>query len=1500
MKLIKYLNFCLLLNYLFANPLLADDHSSSLLKQVGVRQFSTEQGLSQNTVNRFFQDRDGFVWIGTEAGLNRLTGTDIDIYNGPDNEITGEAISTIKEDSFGALWVATFENLYRINPERTAADAYILPQLSGKNAEDNFVIDVFEESPGQFWVVTRDAILGLTTDTNDVQAFPSSQRLWQDKAFITSAENDDGYFWLSTTQGVYRFNKQSKAIDKINLLYPFNEKIITQTVKTSANTLFIASLQGALHINLANSNNPTSLVSRENINTAQLFNQQVIFASGDKTFVFDTETKETKHLFSLSEVLPKYSSYSIEKLFIDANNKVWLGTESQGAFIWDPASLKFQTISRLTANSNLKLSNPIIWSFTETETGDFWLGSDDGLNFLDVKNATLTQFLSSEQEILKGESTRMLYMLKKENNLWLATGNGLIKFDTQTFEHKLFRPDRLKASQEFLIYAITESPDGNLWLASEQGAIAFNPTTERFKFPRTLYANDNPEPVTFIRYTGQSLWIGYANRLDKFDPKSNQKSTVFRFSHLKKRYDLSLTDIFIDGNKLWVSFNAAGIYILDLTKSNDQEIKHLQQKTGFPDNIIHALQPDNEHIWASSHAGLIKINREDFSFRVFDYYNGLPTNEFNEGAAGRLSNGQLIFGGTNGVLIFDPKALDTESNDAPIKVTQIASKSEQYQINAFDWLQRSVLFSEKDKVINFKISMLDYISPHKWQYEYWLTGDTETEVSLASGNQISIVNLPAGDYQLNIQAANGSDKSLSTVTIPFEISPFRDFWFYLKLFAGFIIIAGSLALLINRQKQYEKVLDDNTSLESSKKKLELALFSHVQGTWEWSRFGPKITDSRLKIQLPQRDPQTYDFNEYGQLIHEEDQNKNKVAWYKFYNGEQEEIVVTYRVFILDEWIWCRVQGKLIKRDREGKPVKAIGTWTDVTEERQQSIKSSICEQAVQATRDIVVIADNQFNIAFINNAYELLTGYSGEKLIGRNILDIIYSRFEKETAQKLEKQLREKRAWQGETSLPTKSGASFVVDIRIDPFSPTKPESEYVILMTDTSTLSHRTEAQESAIYFDSITGLPNRVLALDRLSHAIAHARLNKTNVALIKLDIDKFDFYQHTLGKSQAREILVGASQRITEVLNKDDTFARIEQDKFFIILENEDKVENISFKIEDILNQLSKSQLVGHSTVNVTACVGVACFPLDASNSSDLITHADEALGQAQTVGENQISFYHREMNKRASDRLAMKSSLKQAIQNNQFYLVFQPKFELASEKFHGFEVFVRWRTPDGNIIYPSQFLKIAEETGLIESLTEWLINQAFRTLNRWKEDGFHTIFSINLHPKYCQRIGSPDYLLEKIKAYGLSTMNLQVEINEKHFATELSSNIEFVNQLKQNGFTVTLDDFGAGNTPLNYLKVINVDSIKLERNFIRSIGQDANNDALLKSIIDMANALDRIPAAKSIEYQEQLDFLIEAGCQVGQGYYFSDPLTESGARRFMLHRPQKNEDNEHPTD
>jgi len=1490
--LVSVLHFAVTLSVLIGASQVMSAELTSLIKQTGFRAFSTEQGLTQNTINRFYQDNNGFIWIATEAGLNRLDGSQIQHFVGPDGILTGDAISQVKEDSDGGMWVATFDHLYRLDKSHQHIETIPLPQMLDNVSETNFVIDVLEERPGHFWVVTRHGLLYLQLANKDIQIHNAMQTLWQDKARIIKATQDVKRIYLATTEGLYSFHKQSLQITKETLTPTFDADIITELLLLDENRLLVGSLNGALIYSLDAATNKTQSLINRRVLAAEKMGDNVFFASYDQLFLFHLGTERLLHVFSLSEILPRYSDYRIIDLFVDRRGKLWIGTESQGAYLWDPNSLKFETLSTLTKRNNPALSDNSVWSFAEGKNGGLWVGTDNGLNFVHPESEAIQTFFTQDTPDVSVDRARMLDMLRVDDNLWLATADGLIRFDLNTYRSKVFRPANLSKNEIFFIYSLTHTPEGILWLASDTGPVSFNPKTETFSYKRDIYTNNEPEEATLIRYFDGLLWIGYADRLDTYDYKRKYKNTVFKFGHLKKTFDLSLTDFHVENNHLWVSFSAAGIYVIDRSTSEYRIIKHFDQKTGFVDNVIHTLESEGDFIWASSHSGLVKIHKENFSYQVFDYYNGLPTNEFNEGAALKTRNGKLLFGAANGLLMISPQELTLPDEEIRPTITSLLTNDQQLFSNGFSWEERNIVINEKESFIQLNLSVLDYLSPHKWHYEYWLDGDQKSASQIVENNKITLTNIQPGNYQLKIRAIMPNTKVYQQVThLPFTVTPHVSSFYHVKIFAALVVAILLIYYLFYRNRLYKQLVAQNRQLIQKKQRLEFALLGKQQGVWDWKNLSGRLADSTITVFLQQSDNLVLTLSQYRSYIHQGDIHLNRREWLNFLHGRVDEISLTYRIYLFEKWIWCRVNGKITQRLPSGKPIRATGTWLDISEERNITEKLEMFEKAIQSTRDIIFIIDHELNIQMVNKAYENHTGFESEGLIGMNLIEIARKRFDQESIEELTSNIQEKRSWQGEATMPTKNAPSFPVDVRIDAFDPTEPDTQYIMVMTDTSSLTDRMESQISSSYFDSITGLPNRVLAHDRLSHAIAHAKLHDANVVLIYLDLDKFDFYQQTLGKSCAREIIVNASKQIAGVLNKDDTFARVERDKFYIIFENPGKLENITFKIEEILNHLSQPQEVGSSIVELTACVGVACYPHDASTTNNLMTCASEALSQAKALGRNKVSFFHKDMNKRASDRLAMKTSLQHAINNNQFFLVFQPKFDLDSERINGFEVFVRWRTAEGNIIYPSQFIKIAEETGLIESLTDWLINQAFRTLRQWKQDGINTVFSVNLIPKYCQRVGSPNYLMRKLKEYDLTPMNIQIEINEKHFTEEVSGNIDFINLLTQKGFNVTLDDFGVGNTPLSYLKNLKIDSIKLERNFVRGIGKDQANDALVKSIINMANVLGYTPAAKSIEYQEQLTFLLAAGCKVGQGYYFSDPLSENSARQFMLSSEEK---------
>ncbi len=1489
LKLKKYLTFNLLLSGLLITITNTGwcNSSKALIKHTGLKQFSIEQGLSQNTIQDIFQDNNGIVWLATNNGLNKLDGVNTEYFHGPNSVLTGQAINVVKEDSSANLWIATDETLYQIDKQRISSEAYRFPNYIKTDNTQNYVVDLIEKSVNQYWIITYKGIFILQSEGKEILPVDSMVLLAREKANITSVINTELEIWLATTKGLYRFNKKSYQIKRFVLPSPLNAAHILSMQLIDSYRLFITANSGAVEINTQLSSaidNP--LISTNRVKASVTLKNIVFYAVDDQIHAYDVKTHTSQHLFTLSEVLPRYTNFTIRNLYIDQGNRLWIGTKNQGAYVWETNTLDFHTLSNIaTDNSKFKLSNNRIWNFSEDKNENLWVATDNGLNYLNLTNKTITTYLTHLTESNQYKTSKIFCLLPVNETLWLGTADGLIAFNTKSREYEVFNPDFIDADGELRIHSITSTPDGSIWMATNLGALKFNPETKVFRQNKTLRPSEASPEATFIRFDHQKLWIGYRNQLDTYDPFQKKRKTIFKVLHSTTNTP-SLTDIHIDKNHLWIAFNGRGIYVIDMLLSKNNIIKQFNHSNGFIDNTVHSLLPDKNSLWASTHSGLVKFNKRDFTYLTYDYFNGLPTNEFNEGASFRTSKGKLLFGGANGILVITPDSLkEPDINTSPM-ITEIGTQEKKYALNGIKWENRNIQFSESDSLLLVHLSILDFISPHKWHFEYWLSGRKQTQPIEISKNEFSISNLKPGSYQLNIRAKIPGYKKFSKITtFPFKVTGEHWALFEIKSLAYLAIIFTIMIFLYRKIIANRLLTQQISGLQKKAAKLNLTILTPLKGIWEWRSNELNIDESELTIFLEYGETIQLTITQYFNSIHLDDLEQVKQKWQSFLNRNTSVISCNFRYFYINKWIHCQIYGKINEFDKNGNILQAGGNWTNTTLNSIKKEKLNLFKSAFQSTRDIIFILNKDLDIISVNKAYKRQTGFSSQYLIGKNIVEIAETRLAYKVSDELITQIKENKSWQGEASMPRKNSSSYPIDIRIDAIKHEKNKSNYVVIMSELSSQIRNNSETSTGSYYDILTGLPGLALAKDRLSHATAIARLQNRDLILVHIDLEKFKFYTQTLGKGGAREIVVNSSNRILALLNKQDTLARVSTHEFYIIFENVEHIETVSFKLESILKQLSTPQIIANSNVKITASAGISCFPLDASTSKELRQTAQKALAQAQQSGPGKINYFNKEVNTRAADRLNMKAALHSAIQNNQFFIVFQPRYHLASNQIAGFELLLRWRTQEGNIIYPSQFIRIAEETGLMEMTTHWLIEESLKVQARWKKEGINTIFALNLTPEYCNKDNTADYLVDKLSENGLSPMNLQIEISEKEYSKDINNNLKFVANLRQKGFDITLDDYGSGSTPLNYLKNIPVHSFKLDRNFVRNIGKDKNNDHLVCSIISMINGLRLSCTAKGIENKEQLNFLINAGCEYGQGYYFSDPLSEPGAKDFI---------------
>ena len=435
--------------------------------------------------------------------------------------------------------------------------------------------------------------------------------------------------------------------------------------------------------------------------------------------------------------------------------------------------------------------------------------------------------------------------------------------------------------------------------------------------------------------------------------------------------------------------------------------------------------------------------------------------------------------------------------------------------------------------------------------------------------------------------------------------------------------------------------------------------------------------------------------------------------------------------------------------------------------------------------------------------------------------------------------------------------------------------------------------------YYDSLTGLPNRTLLFDRLQQYLANAMNDGLKVALLFIDLDRFKVINDSLGHTNGDLLLKDVAQRLSLLVRNSDTVARLGGDEFVIALPSITSSEDISRIAAKILSVLSEPIHIDSHEIYSGASIGIAFFPDDGETAADLMKHADIAMYQAKDQGRNAYRFFSTEMNLHAYDRQIIENQLRKAIQGDELFLVYQPQIEIATGRITGFEALVRWRHPERGIVTPNDFIPLAEETGLVIPLGEWVLNTACAQNSSWQRQGLPSrIIAVNISGRQFKHAAIIETVRKALDINGLDACFLELELTESTIMTEPSTVVSILNELKTLGVQLAIDDFGTGYSSLSCLKHFPIDRLKIDRSFVRDIGNGTGDEAIAEAIISMARSLGIEVVAEGVETLEQLDFLKSRSCQTMQGYYCGEPLsvdacTEllSGCRDSMLTMEQE---------
>ncbi len=537
--------------------------------------------------------------------------------------------------------------------------------------------------------------------------------------------------------------------------------------------------------------------------------------------------------------------------------------------------------------------------------------------------------------------------------------------------------------------------------------------------------------------------------------------------------------------------------------------------------------------------------------------------------------------------------------------------------------------------------------------------------------------------------------------------------------------------------------------------------------------------------------------------------------------------------------------------------------------------------------EAIMVTDPENRILAVNRAFSDVTGYVREEVLGRNPSFMNSGRHSEEFFQSMWKSLAETGKWRDEIWNRRKNGEIYPEWMSISVVKDRQQRvTHYVSIFTD---ITERKEAEERVrhlAHYDALTDLPNRTLFNDRLTQALIQAERDGTSAAVMFIDLDRFKNINDTLGHSVGDLLLQNVAIRLTNCMRQGDSVSRQGGDEFVVLLPEINHAKDAALVAQKILESIAQPFEISGHELHASCSIGISFYPIDGDDGETLMKNADTAMYRAKEAGRNNYQFYLADMNARSLERLAMETSMRAAIEQRQFELHYQPQIDVENGNIIGAEALIRWNHPALGRVSPAHFIPLAEESGLIQPIGEWVLRTACAQAARWQSQGFVPfLVSVNVSARQFRNAGFVDMVADALRESGLSPAYLELELTESVLMGHTDRNIATLQQLKEMGLTIAIDDFGTGYSSLSYLKRLPIDTLKVDRSFVGDLPGDKDDAAIVDAVISMAHSLSLKVIAEGVETEQQVAFLRSRQCYLMQGYYFHMPLSVAEFTRLL---------------
>jgi diguanylate cyclase (GGDEF)-like protein/PAS domain S-box-containing protein len=548
------------------------------------------------------------------------------------------------------------------------------------------------------------------------------------------------------------------------------------------------------------------------------------------------------------------------------------------------------------------------------------------------------------------------------------------------------------------------------------------------------------------------------------------------------------------------------------------------------------------------------------------------------------------------------------------------------------------------------------------------------------------------------------------------------------------------------------------------------------------------------------------------------------------------------------------------------------------------------EMAFNNCTEGIIITDCNQVITRVNPGFSQITGYDSTEAIGKKPGFLKSHRHDDVFYLQIANSLKSTGKWQGEIWNRRKNGEIYSQWLMIFRSTDDKQKCRYIGIFTDLTGYAVNDTPGRNYAYYDSLTGLPNRMLLYDRLTFMLNLARRRKGIMGVLQLDLNRFKIINDTLGYVFGDQLLQNVAQRLRACTREVDSVFRLGDDGFAVLLDDILHTQDAARVAKRILSACSQPFLISDKELFITVSIGVSLFPGDGDQFELLLKNAETAMLRAKELGISNYQHYKPSMNTQAFEQLTLEHNLQKALKKNQFLVFYQPIIDLRTREIRGAEALVRWNHPELGMISPVQFIPLAEEIGLIIPIGEWVLETACRQMRLWQQQfNKESVISVNLSGRQFQQQDLATSVDRILKLTEFDARNLKLEITESIGMNNPEQTYTTLNKLKEMGILIAIDDFGTGYSSLSYLNRFPIDTLKIDRSFVMEMSQETPESAIVDAILAMAHSLDLSVIAEGVETPDQASYLLAHGCEEVQGFYFSKPVCAEEFTRLLKQPP-----------